>query len=100
MSVKQLFLVTLVAFVWPVAAEAQVFEITRELGAPQHNYFNNPPFGTSTTDALPVPALPNVQFAITGNGGFGHESLAFSIDSRNGADRAITLGLLRLKRWG
>ena len=40
------------------------------------------------------------QFAITRNGGFGHESLAFSIDSRNGADRAITLGLLRLKRWG
>lgn len=49
------------------AVEAQVFEITRELGAPQHFYLNSPPFSTIATDALPVPAAPNVVFAISGN---------------------------------
>jgi hypothetical protein len=64
MLAKRLSLLTLVALGWPVAAHAQTFEITRELGTPEHHYLNSPPF-TSASDALPVPAAPNEQFAIS-----------------------------------
>lgn len=67
MSGRRYWLLSAAALVWPVVVQAQVFDITRELGAPQHNYLNSPPFSTSSTDALPVPAAPNVTFAISGN---------------------------------
>jgi hypothetical protein len=62
---KRFFPLSLVAIVWAAAAQAQTFEITRELGVPEHHYLNNPPFFTSSNDVLPFPATPNVQFAIS-----------------------------------
>ena len=58
-------LFALVALLWPVESQAQTFEITRELAAPQHVYSNFPPFFTSTLDYMAFPAAPNPQFAIS-----------------------------------
>jgi hypothetical protein len=64
MKINWLVLLTLVALAAPTAAHAQVLEITRELGAPQHYYVNDP-FTTATGDAVPFPAAPDFQFAIS-----------------------------------
>ena len=67
MSVKRSVRLTLGACLWPVLAQAQVFEFTRELGTPEHYYQSFPPVFILEGDAIPFPALPNVQFSISGN---------------------------------
>jgi hypothetical protein len=52
MSRTLLPFLALVALALPNRVQAQVFEITRELGTPEHHYLNNPPFFTSATEAV------------------------------------------------
>jgi len=55
----------LAGVVFTTTAGAQTLEITRELGTPEHNYSDFPPFFTTAADAIPFPAAPNFQFAIS-----------------------------------
>ena len=55
----------LAGFVFATTAGAQTLEITRELGTPEHHYADFPPLFTIVVDAIPFPAAPNFQFAIS-----------------------------------